>query len=107
MNDRPKARTEHLVLERIGDEVVIYDRVNHIAHCLSPDAVAVWELCDGGLSEAEIATELGVSSDMVGCAVGSLRECRLLDPDPVPDPGYSRRQAATKLARIGGAALAA
>ncbi len=106
MNDRPKARTEHLVLERIGDEAVIYDQVNHIAHCLSSDAVAVWELCDGGLSEAEIATELGVSLDMVGRAVGSLRECRLLDPDPVAAPGYSRRQAAIRLARIGGAALA-
>lgn len=106
MHDRPKARTEHLVWERIENELVVYDQLNHVAHCLSSDAAAVWELCDESLSEAEIATELGLSRETVERAVDSLRECRLLDLEPVPAPGYSRRQAAIRLARIGGAALA-
>lgn len=106
MHDRPKARTEHLVSERIENELVVYDQLNHIAHCLSSDAAAVWELCDGRLSEVEIATKLGLSRETVERAVDSLRECRLLNLEPVPAPGYSRRQAAIRLARIGGAALA-
>ena len=107
MHDRPKARTEQLISERIDDELVIYDQLNHVAHCLSHDAVLVWEHCDGWLSQAEIAERLGLSPEMVAGAVDSLDECRLLDEGPVAAPGYSRRQAAIRLATIGGAALAA
>ncbi len=107
MNDRPHARTDHLVTERIEDELVIYDQVNQVAHCLSPDAASVWDLCDGSLSQEQIARELSLPQETVRFAVDSLRERRLLHGAPVTAPGYSRREAAIRLAKIGGAALAA
>ena len=107
MHDRPKARTNRLVSERIEDELVVYDQVNNVAHCLSARAASVWDLCDGVLSQAEIAERLGVTTDIVARAIESLAECRLLDEGPVDAPGYSRRQAAIRLVRIGGAALTA
>ena len=106
MNDRPKARTEQLISERIDDELVIYDQLNHVAHCLSHDAVLVWDHCDGRLTESEIAHRLTLSLEAVQRAVGALNERGLLDESPGPTSGYSRRQAAIRIARIGSAVLA-
>lgn len=97
VDDRPKARTEHLIWERVGEELVIYDQVSHVAHCLAPDAVAVWEHCDGRLTEAEIADRLTVDPAVVHRAVDALEERALLEERPAP--GYSRRQAAVKVAK--------
>jgi len=103
MHDRPKARTEHLISERIDDEMVVYDQLNHVAHCLSHDAVRVWDHCDGRLTEAEIAHELTVSVVVVQRAIAALEERGLL---AAVASGYSRRQAAIRIARIGSAVLA-
>jgi hypothetical protein len=105
MHDRPKARTQQLISERIDDELVIYDQLNHVAHCLSHDAVLVWEHCDGRLTESEIALKLTLAPDVVQRAVAALEERGLLDEGSPTASGYSRRQAAIRLARIGGAAL--
>jgi hypothetical protein len=106
MHDRPKARTEQLICERIDDELVIYDQVNHVAHCLSHDAVLVRECCDGRLTETEIAQQLTLSLQVVQRAIAVLDERGLLDEGPAAASGYSRRQATIRLAKIGGAALA-
>ena len=82
MHDRPKARTEQLISERIDDELVIYDQLNHVAHCLSHDAVLVWEHCDGLLTETEIAHRLTLSLEVVDRAVAALNERGLLDDGP-------------------------
>lgn len=105
MHDRPKARTEQLISERIDDELVIYDQLRHAAHCLSRDAVCVWEHCDGRLTEAEIAHRLELSLEVVQRAVSALEERGLLDNGPAVSD-YSRREAAIRIARIGGAVLA-
>jgi hypothetical protein len=107
MHDRPKARTEYLLREWIEDELVIYDQVHEVAHCLSAEAAAVWELCDGTRAETDITQQLGLPPDTVRRAVESLRECRLLDDSPGAAPGLSRREAAFRMAKVGGAALAA
>jgi hypothetical protein len=106
MDDRPKARTEQLISERIDDELVVYDQSNNVAHCLSREAARVFERCDGRLTEAEISDRLTLSLEVVQRAVAALEERSLLDEGPAAASGYSRRQAAVRLARIGGAALA-
>jgi hypothetical protein len=106
MHDRPKARTEHLVTERIDDELVIYDQLSNVAHCLSSDALAIWDRCDGRLTEDMIARQVELSVDVVGRAVAALEERGLLEKGPGVRPEYSRRQAAIRMARIAGAALA-
>ncbi len=107
MHDRPKARIDGVISERIDDELVIYDQRTQKAHCLSPEAAAVWEHCDGSLSAERIAQELALPPEVVARAVAALDEGGLLDGGPVSDTGYSRREAAFRAARIGGAALAA
>jgi hypothetical protein len=108
MFDRPKARTKDVVTERLEDELVVYDTRTQTAHCLSRDAAFVWAQCDGRSSQGQIADRLGISPEAVRRAVAALHDCALLDGGPVVgDGGYSRREAAVRLARAGGTAFAA
>ncbi len=96
-----------MITERVDDELLVYDEVSQIAHCLSAAAVPVWERCNGQLSPAEIADGLGRPLVAVEQALDELRERALLDDGPLLEPGYSRRQAVTRIAKIGGAAFTA
>lgn len=78
-----------------------------MAHCLSASAASVWERCDGRLSHAEIAQQLGLEPAAVQRAVDELRGCGLLEDGPVLGLGYSRREATVRFAKVGGAAFAA
>ncbi len=104
-NDRPMARREQLAVQRVDDELVVYDSLTHRAHCLAPHAVSVWELADGERTCAEIGYELGRDADFVRQAVEQLRGIQLLeDQGPI---SISRRDAAKRIAKIGGATMAA
>ena len=107
MENRPRARTTGVVVERIDDELVIYDQRSQTAHSLSAAAASVWERCDGQRSSVEIAGELSLEPEMAERALGELRGCGLLEGSTSEAPGYSRREATAKLAKIGGAAFAA
>lgn len=109
MNDRPQARTDGVISELVGDDLVVYDEVSRTAHSLSAAAASVWELCDGKRSSQEIAQELSLEPAMAARAVAELSECGLLDDSPsaAASVGISRREAAKKFARVGGAALVA
>jgi hypothetical protein len=96
------------LVERVDDDLVVYDEVSRSAHCLSPVAAVVWETCDGTLSAQEIGRELAVEPELVERALAELSDCGLLDEGPAidhADRGYSRREAAAKSARFGAAAI--
>jgi len=60
----PKARSEGIITKDIDGELLIYDRTRDRAHCLNETAGAVWKLCDGRRSVAEIAGQLsGAGTD--------------------------------------------
>ena len=107
INDRPKARTDDVIAERVDDELVIYDQQTQTGHCLSAEAARVWERCDGIDSQAEIARELGLDPAVVERAVAELAQASLLAAETVAEREYSRRDAAKKLAKVGAVALAA
>lgn len=101
----PKARVERLVVEELGDEVLVYDLDSDEAHCLSPTAALVWRHCDGGTSAGSVAPLLadGAGEELVWGAVEELSYKGLL-ADPVTEReggrGWSRREL---LVRMGGA----
>ena len=59
MANRPKARSAQLLVQRTGQETLVYDEQSHRAHCLDARATRVWELCDGARTESEIAQAFG------------------------------------------------
>jgi hypothetical protein len=56
---KPQARKEGLVIQRVEDEVLVYDQDRHKAHCLNQTAAAVWKHCDGKTTVDEMAGLLG------------------------------------------------
>jgi hypothetical protein len=90
----PRARSAELIVRRLEDEVVVYDRRRHRAHCLNRSAAEVLGACDGRRTPREIGRLLGLSMELVWTALTALSKAQLLEaPVAVPPRAPSRRQA--------------
>ncbi|HEY0544523.1 MAG TPA: PqqD family protein [Pyrinomonadaceae bacterium] len=96
----PLARTEGLIVQRLPDEVLVYDLDRHKAHCLNQTAALVWQHCDGEKNVAQIARRLSkefkteVGEEVVYLALEQLGKDHLLAeriPMPQQMQGVSRR----------------
>jgi hypothetical protein len=107
----PRARKDDLLEETVGEELLLYDRTSHTAHCLSPIAAGVWRHCDGERDVTDLAELTGANENLVADALHELREKELLVAEPTltqsATPGISRREAIGRVARIGAAAAGA
>jgi hypothetical protein len=108
---QPRGRQDGLVVERVGDELLIYDLERDKAHCLNETAALVFEHCDGRHTVGELAARLSgengdVAEDLVRRALLRLADEQLLE-EPVSPPGgreWSRRQIVKRAAVAGAAA---
>lgn len=109
----PAARSEGILVEPVGDEVVVYNTETREAHCLKPLAAFVFESADGTVTADTLAQRasdhLGepTTAEQINDAVLQLRECQLLDEPLVMLDGTSRREALKRFAYAGAAATAA
>ena len=87
---KPLARRDGMVVNELPEEVVVYDRDSHKAHCLNRTAALVWKRCDGRTPPARIAQLVGqdlqthVGEDLVWYALGQLAKDGLLTERVVP-----------------------
>jgi hypothetical protein len=102
----PQMRKQGLVVDDLPDEVLVYDRNNHQAHCLNRSAALVWRYCDGKRSPSEIARRLTAeldtpfSEDLVLVALNQLENQELLvrgAASPAQFAVLSRRQMVRRL----------
>jgi hypothetical protein len=101
----PQRRRDGLVVEEVGDETLVFDSENDVAHCLSPDAALVWRACDGEHDVAGLAALTGAGEASVADALDALNLKGLLSVRELDRvPGFSRRWA---LKRIGAVGIAA
>jgi hypothetical protein len=107
MSAKPLARSSKLVIEELGDELLVYDVAANQAHSLGKAAARVWRACDGETGADALALKTGLGSDTVARAIEELQECNLLDVGPqVVDGGMTRRQMTFKVAQVGATAAA-
>ena len=107
MERLPPGRREGLIVEKVDDELLVYDSDRARAHSLNSVAAAVWEACDGVRDAKELANAAGVTEDDVWRALSQLDERHLLDgdlPRRMSGPEYSRRQAVRRMGLIGASA---
>jgi hypothetical protein len=79
-----------VIVRRIGDETLVYDRASDRAHCLDRAASLVFVRCDGATSREGLARTLAkdlgltgsVESGLVALAVARLGEAGLLEDVP-------------------------
>jgi len=84
MANRPKARSDQLLVQRTGEETLVYDEQTHRALCLDARATRVWQLCDGTRSEAQIAASYGegeAGAAVVSWTLGELEKSALLESE--------------------------
>ncbi len=84
----PAARTEGLNMEAVGDELVVFDCGTFQYHHLNASAAAIWTLCDGTRSCADIAASgtargFPLDHDMVALAVAEFGKLGLLESVPI------------------------
>src|SRR2546421_10559243 len=78
----PQARTEGLVVEELGEDLLVYDLERDEAHSLGAVAARVFQACDGNLTIDELSSTLGMDRDAVVEAVYGLSTCHLLGGSP-------------------------
>lgn len=97
----PRMRVDGLVVDDLPDEVLVYDRDRHKAHCLNQTAGLVWRSCDGKSTAEQIAARLSAqhqtpfNEQLVWLALDQLQKIDLLEqPVMMPPPlaGMSRRR---------------
>lgn len=106
----PQAREEHLLVENLGDEVLVYDEDRNLAHRLNRTAAVVWRQCDGQHSITELAAllhaELSIPADeeLVLLTLDRLEKAHLLRQPfqrPATVPNVSRREVIRRLGLSG------
>jgi hypothetical protein len=101
---KPLHRREGLVVEPLGDEVLVFDQEAQRAHSLNATAVAVWAACDGTRGPDELAQHCGLARDAVDLALDSLAGCDLL-VDRNPSASRVSRRAVLRRAALAGAGI--
>ena len=98
-------RKDGLMINALGDEVVVYDPETTRASCLNSFAAGVLTLCDGQRSASDITRDLpleDVDERMVSLALADLQKAELLqDGFPVASNAYARTNRRDLLRRIG------
>jgi hypothetical protein len=88
----PRAKSDGLIVRRLGDETIVYDRATHHAYCLNRAASLVFHRCDGRTSSEELARQLrgelgnpteATTAGFVDLAFERLAEAGLLEEIPV------------------------
>ena len=104
---KPVARSEGLVVEEVGEELLVADPLSNRAHSLNAFAARVWQACDGETTAEELVTKLDSDSDAVAHALAELSDCELLErtgPPIVSNGGMTRRDLGVRAAKVGAAA---
>src|SRR5919202_5011479 len=87
-NGAPRAREDGLVVERVGEELLVYDLDRDRVHCLNETAGFVFERCDGEHSVAQLGELLSetyghqVGGDVVRLTLTRLSDAHLLERPP-------------------------
>jgi hypothetical protein len=106
----PKARRDELLIQEVGDELVVYDEQRHQAHSLNRTAALVWRLCDGQTTVEELTSLLqykfGLQADeeLVWLTLNRLERANLLlgrPTRPTEAARITRRQVVRKVGFVG------
>lgn len=108
-----KSRTQDIVVRKLADETLVYDRKTLQASCLNSLAAEVWERCDGETSVVAIAASISsgrdepVEESAVWAALERLSGSNLLE-HPIAAPtfvdGRTSRRGALRAIGLGTAA---
>lgn len=109
----PKARQSNIVLQDLGDELLIYDLKYDRALCLNKIAREVWQACSGSNTTEEIAQVVSkkgrivVNEALVKLTIKQIKEERLLENEIEFENEFDTLSRREVVKRIGLASLTA
>lgn len=80
----PKARDKDVVVQQLGDEVLVYDLKSNQAFCLNETSALIWQMCDGQTSVSDMSRRLtgefkeSAGEDLVWFAIDELKRSNLI-----------------------------
>jgi hypothetical protein len=97
----PVRRSEGLLSEAVGGELLVFDAQSSVAHCLNETAAIVWEACDGRNDLDGLAAVAGCGREVVAEVLAALDEKGLLLHAAGADGRVVRREALKRFAKAG------
>jgi len=105
----PRAQRAGLLVQSVGDQLVVFDQARQRLHVLSRTAAVVWRYCDGRHTLTDLAAQAGrelgtpVDESLVELALAQLDEAHLLEGRLAPELGadtVSRREMLQRAAAV-------
>ena len=89
LDQKPKARTDGVLVEELDGETLVYDLETHGAHCLNPAAALVWKKSDGRTPVRDMVpllSEVGLPAEesVVWMALSRLDDAGLVESVSLP-----------------------
>ena len=106
---QPRSRP-NLIVKEVAGELLVYDEKSAKAFCLNESAAAIWGLCDGNTTIAEMTKKLASSSDgmidgaFVTFALAGFDKSGLLEHASMtarPVAGVTRAELFARAGRVG------
>ncbi len=113
MLGKPLARTEDIVVQESGNELLIYDLKMNKAFCLNETSALVWQLCDGKNTVSEMSDKIStplrkpVSEDLVWLALDQFGNDGLLVNDEMVVSRFAGVARRELIRKVGIASMAA
>ena len=77
----PKAKTENIVVQKAGNEVLIYDLMANKVFCLNETSTKVYQACNGKTSFDELKTKFKLTDDLIYFALHEFHNLDLVSSD--------------------------
>ena len=95
MNKLPPARSKDVVVQELGEEVLVYDLVTHKAYCLNETSGKVYKACDGVTTFDQLRAKTKFTDEIIFLTLDELKKENLIEEDgsyASPFAGMSRRE---------------
>ena len=98
MSRLPQTKTENIVVQYVGDEVLIYDLITNKAFCLNETSALVYNACDGKTVLADFKRKHNFPDELIFFALDELSKQDLIEKNyESPLKGMKRREVIKKI----------
>lgn len=93
----PLARTQDVVVQELGEEILVYDLKIHKAFNLNETSSKVYQACDGKTTFEELKRRHKFTDDLIYLTLDQLKDENLIEDYQAKFAGVSRREVIRKV----------
>lgn len=98
MQKLPQSRTENILIQESGKELLIYDLIINQAYLLNETSTIVYQSCENQISIEELKLNKLFTDEVIFYALDQLRNLKLIEGEKIrSNPGLNRREVIKKV----------